>query len=52
MGSINAYAYTQSDPVNLSDSDGCRPVVSDDGGNIALGYSSIEGLKRSIKNER
>lgn len=44
--------YTQGDSVNMSDADGNRPVVSDDGGNIVLGYSSTEGLKRSIKNER
>lgn len=34
---------TQGDPINMADSDGNRPIVSDDEGNLVLGYNSTEG---------
>lgn len=34
---------TQGDPINMADSDCNRSIVSDDEGNLVLGYSSTEG---------
>lgn len=41
------FAYCKNNPVNMSDPDGDRPIVSDDKGNLVLGYSSTEGHHHS-----